>query len=177
MTKEELETKLVGDDQYMTTRVMNGTKTLFVEFLGFLILEVWGSRIHAVAVDLMSPGAFGELFHNHKFDPARAAVQTRSFNRDEALLCVYELYKHCVYRLVTDPAWKRQYDAAIVKSRFLYEDKNRRRLIGELLTVDQLIGRRAGGIGEPWSDIFDEAKGVFAFFRDWIPDKSVRRAS
>jgi hypothetical protein len=39
-------------------------------------------------------------------------------------------------------------------------------MIEELRTVDQLIGRR--GLGLPWSDIFDEAKGVFSFFKDWL---------
>jgi hypothetical protein len=25
------------------------------------------------------------------------------------------------------------------------------------------------GLGQPWSDIFDEAKGVFSFFKTWLP--------
>jgi hypothetical protein len=73
----------------------------------------------------MSRGTFGELYRNHRLEPAKEVIDSKSFIPDEALLAIYELYEHCIYRLVTDPSWKRQYDAAIVKSRFLYEEKNR----------------------------------------------------
>jgi hypothetical protein len=115
----------------------------------------------------MNRGAFGELYRTHRIEPAREIIETKAFAPDEALLAIYELYSECIYRLVTDPSWKRQYDAALVKSRFLYEEKNRQRMIDELRTVDQLIARR--GLGKPWSDIFDEAKGVFSFFKAWLP--------
>jgi len=167
LSKEELETKLVNDDRYMTTRVMNGTKTLFVEFLGFIMMEVLGRKLHSRASAIMDRGAFGKLYREHRIEPAKEIIDTKAFTADEALLAIYELYIHCIYRLVTDPSWKRQYDAATVKARFLYDDKNRQRLIEELLTLDKLIERR--GLGQPWSDIFDEAKGVFAFFRSWVP--------
>jgi len=166
LPKEELETKLINDDRYMTTRVMNGTKTLFVEFFGFIMMEVWGRNLRSRASEIMSRGAFGELYRNHRLEPAKEIIDSKSFAPDEALLTIYELYEHCIYRLVTDPGWKRQYDAAIVKSRFLYEDKNRQRLIEELLTIDKLIARR--GLGQPWSDMFDEAKGVFSFLTSWM---------
>jgi hypothetical protein len=167
LAKEELETKLINDDRYMTNRVMNGTKTLFTEFFGFIMIEVWGRRLNSLAIEVMQKGAFGELLHNHSVEPAKKVVDTRGFTRDEALISVFELYKHCIYRLITDPTWKRQYDAANVKSRFLYEDKNRQRLIEELILVDKLIERR--GLGEPWSDIYDEATGVFKYFKTWLP--------
>ena len=167
LVKEELETKLINDDRYMTNRVMNGTKTLFGEFIGYIMIDVYGRRLNSVAIDIMNRGAFGELFNSHSIESAKKIVESNLFSRDQVLISVFELYKHCIYRLITDPAWKRQYDAANVKSRFLYEDKNRQRLIDELLLVDKLIERR--GLGESWSDIFDEAGGVFKFFKTWLP--------
>jgi hypothetical protein len=166
LPKEELETKLINDDRYMTNRVMNGTKTLFVEFVGFIMLEVWGPKFQALAPSVMSRGAFGELFQNTSVDPAKSVLSAGRFSTEDAVIAIFKLYEECIYRLVTDPSWKRQYDAANVKSRFLYEDKNRQRLIEELRTVDQLIGRR--GLGQPWSDMFDEAGGVFDFFKSWL---------
>ena len=117
LVKEELETKLINDDKYMTNRVMNGTKTLFWEFIGYIMIEVYGRRLNSVAIDIMNKGSFGELFSNHTVEPAKRAVEFNLFSRDQAIISVFELYKHCIYRLITDPAWKRQYDAANVKSR------------------------------------------------------------
>jgi hypothetical protein len=125
---------------------MNGTKTLFGEFIGYIMIDVYGRRLNSVAIDIMNKGAFGELFNNHTIEPAKkVVVDSNLFSRDQVMISVFELYKLCIYRLITDPAWKRQYDAANVKSRFLYEDKNRQRLIDELLLVDKLIERRGPG--------------------------------
>jgi hypothetical protein len=166
VSKEEIETKLVNDDTYMTVRVMNGTKVLFIEFLGYIMMEVWGEALHRAAREILQRGAFGELFRHHRFDQLRAVVDSKTYAADEAVICIYQTYRECIYRLVTDPGWRRQYDAALVKSRFLYDDKSRSRLIQELITVDELIGRRR--LGQPWSDHFDDANGIFKFLNGWL---------
>jgi hypothetical protein len=166
MSKDELESKLVADDHYVTLRVMNGTKTLFVEFFGYIAMRVWGIELHDASREILKKGAFGELTAHHRIEPARTAMESKKYGPDDTVLSLYELYKHCIYRLVTDPSWRRLYDTAVVKSRFLYEDKSRQRLIQELLTIDELIGRRV--LGLPWSDEFDDAKGVFRFLGGWL---------
>jgi hypothetical protein len=86
LPKEEIETKLINDDRYMTTRVMNGTKTLFVEFFGFIMMEVWGRNLRSRASEIMSRGASGELYRNHRLEPAKEIIDSKDFTPDEALL-------------------------------------------------------------------------------------------
>lgn len=166
-TRQELEAELVKDDEYLTDRILNASKALFIDIAGWLLFEAFGSDVHTLARNILEAGTTGEFFRHLQYEPSLQAVRQRRLGPDDIVLLIRELYRYVIQRSVSDDIWRKQYDAAPNKTRFLYSEVTRRRFIEQLKNIDQMPERRKGGIGEDWSAQFDDAKGVIKYFREW----------
>lgn len=100
-----------------------------------------------------------------KYKQATYDGDPSAYDDDDTIIMLFSLWYYLVSRLVGDPAWRASYDAATVKTRFLYSESNRKRVAQELNTIETMTKKLK--LGQAWSGNFDLASGVVAYLQNW----------
>ena len=160
------------DATYQINKIIRGTLTLFVEFVGFVIFTALRDRLHSDGPQIIQNGAFRKLATRLDSSEMVSRYRDQRFQKDDLLPMLFAAFDHCVKQLY-ESNWLRGYNDAAVKNKFIYSSRTRRELLDELLELDRRFAR--GEWVRSWADGFNEARGVFSHVRHILLD--VRKVS
>jgi hypothetical protein len=158
-SRDEQDRALEMDTTYQINKIIRGTLTLFVEFVGFVMFRALGDRLHTDGVRIIENGAFRELATRLDSSEMVAQYRQQQFQKNDLLPILFAAFEHCVKQLY-ESNWLRGYNDAAVKNKFIYSSRTRKELLDELLELDRRFAR--GEWVRSWADGFNEAGGVFA---------------
>jgi hypothetical protein len=78
-SRQELEAELVKDDEYITDRILNASKALFVDIAGWLLFDAFGSDVHSLARNILESGTTGDFFRHLQYEASIQAIRARQY--------------------------------------------------------------------------------------------------
>ena len=138
LDRAQQEAKLAEDLLYLNGLVLRGMLLLFVEFFGHIMFSSFGKNVHSKFQQVLENGSLGEVYRHGDFSTAIDRVRSEEYEKNDILIEIWELYRHCVSQMLTG-AWLRERQQAPNISKFTYSQKTRQPLYNELGVLNGLV--------------------------------------
>ena len=168
-TRDEQDRALDLDPDYQKQKILRGMLTLFTEFVGFVMFQSLERRFNTHVGRLLENGSMKEASRNLDFSQLVTRYRRRQFSKDDLVMILYSAFEHCVGQLY-ESNWLRAYNDAPVKNKHIYSVRTRKQLLEELIELDKRFARTEWV--RDWADGFNESKGLFAYVRKVMLDRS-----
>ena len=165
LSKEELDSELANDDDYLLEQVISAMSYLFVEFFGYILYEALGSDLHDAGNFLLENGSLRDLTVNLDFDLVTRRVREEEIEKDDFLLTAWFAFRHTIHQLMAGP-WKQRYQTARNRSRFTHSTDTRSHIYKQVNDLDKFM--RKSQLTQVWAADIPSKTGLFQYFSDTI---------
>jgi hypothetical protein len=163
--KEQIESRLATDTDYLLGQIMAGMSFLFVEFFGLLIFKSLDLSSSTTSARLLDNDSLKELRTKLNFDEIREKVVNQNFAESDVLAVSWWAFRHCMEELVGG-AWLNEYQQARSRNRFNYSAETRTKLQKGLYALNQYTQRKE--LTRPWATGIQPPDGLFGFVKRTI---------
>lgn len=145
---QDVEIKLARDQEYLLELAIAGMTFVFVDFLGFLLFEAVGERVHEAGDKLLSSGCLKRLAQSNDFTWVPSYVRECQFEPTDVLCLGWHAFRSTLEQLLGTP-WKELYQSARNRSRFNHSAENRRQILDRFKQINQFMERTT--LMETWA--------------------------
>jgi hypothetical protein len=169
LAKDDLESKLAKDHEYVKWQVISGMSLLFVEFFGYVIFSAFQNDLKRPAGTILMNGSLQRLASSLAYEDVEAHVTQSSFEEDDVLPVIWNLFIYAVDELVGS-GWMDGYRQATSRNRYTYHIDTRKRLHKTVQDVHVYTVKRQ--LIKPWASGIKVGSGLFGFVRDALARSS-----
>ena len=169
LPKDELETRLAKDHEYVKWQVISGMSLLFVEFCGYVLFSAFSNDLRQPAGAILQNGSLHQLQTSLAYEEVADRVAQSSFEEDDILPTMWHLFIYAVDELVGS-GWMDGYRQATSRNRYTYSSDTRKRLHKTVQDVHQYTVKRQ--LIKPWASGIKVGPGLFGFIRDVLTQRS-----
>jgi len=162
ISKEELESKLAGDKEYLLDQVLNGMSFVFTEFLGYILFKAFGAKVHNIAARLLQNRSLKQLKETNDFDIVAGYVRDENIQKDDLLAIAWFAFRHTIQQMMATP-WKENYLRARSRTRFNHDKETRTSIYKELDEVNKFMEEEQ--LTRFWAAGIPANTGLYNFFQ------------
>lgn len=167
--KEELENKLVRDEDYLLEQVISGMSFVFVEFFGYLLYHALGSKIHDSGRQLLENRSLKYLKETGDLESVVSKARQQKIEAGDLLLIAWFAFRHTIHQLMAGP-WKQSYQTARNRSRFNHSVDTRTRIYKQVNELDKFMEKSQ--LTQVWAANIPSQTGLFQYFRNILSANS-----
>ena len=159
-TKEDTDSALAQDYEYLENVIFRAWSFLFPEFVGYILFRVLGEDLYEVGRKLLDNGWLAKLREELDYGKFAKAVENEEFEEDDFLAVMWGLFRRCGAELIRSP-WLDSWKQAPVRTRFNYSKETRSRLVHNLDRIDEWL--KTDEIFRSWARPLNKHSGVFKY--------------
>lgn len=164
LPKAELDVELSKDKEFLLNQALGGMSVLFTEFVGFVLYRAFGRSLNKWGPWVRRNGSFLDLA-NGTTEPVLQRIETGKFDANDVLVVLWLVFAEHIQEMIGSP-WGKSYQAAPVKSRFIYSKETRDKFYREIQEMDEYMKNLTPM--RRWTIGIKQKQGLFEFVREAI---------
>jgi hypothetical protein len=165
LTREQVEARLIEDDDYLLEQVLSAMAYLFVDFTGYILYRAFGAEVHDLGKRILARGSLASLAKTADSVQVSAAVREEDVDGADPLALSWHAFRHTLSQLLAGP-WRQSYLTARNRTRFNYQSSTRQRIFEQLDALDKFMSRSQ--LTQPWAVGIPAKTGIYAHFKEVI---------
>lgn len=159
--KEQLDSRLAADDEYLLEQVLSAMSYVFVDFLGYVLFRSVGEIIHDKGFKLLTNGSFKHLKETGDYDQLVQGTRAGVVEQDDILAIIWFAFRHTIDQLMAGQ-WKQSYQTARNRTRFNHSNDTRTRILRQIDELDKFMSRSQ--LTQVWAAGIPSRVGLFRYF-------------
>ncbi|HEY0737191.1 MAG TPA: AIPR family protein [Herpetosiphonaceae bacterium] len=165
MAKAELDVRLSQDNTFLLNQVLGGMSLLFTEFVGFVFYRSLGDQLHRYGPRILANHSFATLTSQYAIEAVRERIKTEDFHERDLLAILWLAFVDTIEDLMAS-GWGQSYQAAPVKSRFIFLRETRDRIYRQVQSTNDFMKKRS--LKQAWTIGVAEGQGLFDFVKSCL---------
>ncbi|MDE2855905.1 MAG: AIPR family protein [Chloroflexota bacterium] len=141
MSQAELEVKLWNDNEYILNQALNLMPFLFTEFVGYVMYQSLGDRVHDCGSRLIANGSFQFLKDKYQFESVKTQIFDETISADDVLTILWLVFRDLIDDMVHQ-SWGNSFRAASRKQNFAFTDETRTELYRNFENQNKFMKKR-----------------------------------
>jgi AIPR protein len=166
--REEQDSVLNDDAQYLAGLIRTSASMLFAEMSGLILFRAFGTDFYNKSKAVLNKTDAVNVFRTLDVDHIRKIVgaDTPTPGPHDLFSVLWLTYQYLTDSIADDISWRNSFFQQSSRPRFLYSADMRRRLKSYVENFDARLSRL--GMPHPWTGVLEKSGGLFAYVRKAI---------
>ena len=156
-----------SNEEYLIGYLKNRGRFLFVEFVGYAIFKRYGNNTHKAFCKILTESDMKDMYCYYDDTNIKKSIENKKFIESDSIALCWHIFDYLITDLVRKKDWRKDYELAEPKGRFLYSKETRKLLIDRLKEFEDIVNQQKRPLDKTWSQFIDEKKdfwrGIFPF--------------
>jgi len=165
LSREELDSALFEDDEFLLAQVLNGMSYVFVDTLGYVLFKALGENVHDCGERLLETESFRCVWTDFQWDEIKVRARNEEADSNDLLPVVWSVFRHVISELIGG-AWKDSYLTARNRTRFNHSRDTRTRIVNSVEELHRYLLKNE--FTRSWAVGMKPGKGLFGYVEELL---------